>query len=224
LRNGLPRNHPRGAFFFCAWQGALIWRRKSSTQPTSASVSGRQRRLGRLRVGRKPEAKRWRDEQEADRYGIVGLGVNINPQKTRIVHIQNGFEFLGYKIKRGGRPLRLPNSKLKSGSTAGALYAISREKSVRLFKDQIRGLTRRRAPVTTDELIQQINPVLRGWGRVLQARPCPTALQPAQPLDRATPLVASIPALTLLRVANAAPTLAGTINEPLLRDGSTTLS
>src|SRR5215207_7135098 len=27
------------------------------------------------------------------------LGVNINPQKTRIVHVRHGFEFLGYKIK-----------------------------------------------------------------------------------------------------------------------------
>jgi hypothetical protein len=92
------------------------------------------------------------------------LGVHINPQKTRIVHVRNGFEFLGYKIKRGSRPLRLPNSKIKSGSKAGALYAIPREKSVRRFKDQIRRLTRRRAPVTTVELIQRINPTLRGWG------------------------------------------------------------
>jgi len=92
------------------------------------------------------------------------LGVHINPQKTRIVHVRHGFEFLGYKIKRGNRPMRLPRVKIKSGTTAGALYAYPREKSIRHFKDQIRRLTRRRAPVTTVELIWQINPVLRGWG------------------------------------------------------------
>src|SRR6202012_3933216 len=92
------------------------------------------------------------------------LGVHINPQKTRIVHVRHGFEFLGYKIKRGSRPMRLPDAKIKSGQKAGALYAIPREKSVQRFKDQVRRLTRRRAPVTTVELIQQINPVLRGWG------------------------------------------------------------
>ena len=37
--------------------------------------------------------------------------MNINPQKTRIVHVRHGFEFLGYKIKRGGRPMRLPTSR-----------------------------------------------------------------------------------------------------------------
>jgi group II intron reverse transcriptase/maturase len=92
------------------------------------------------------------------------LGVSINPHKTRIVHVRHGFEFLGYKIKRGNRPMWLPAGKIKSGAKAGALYAYPREKSVRRFKDQVRRLTRRTAPVTTSELIQRINPVLRGWG------------------------------------------------------------
>jgi hypothetical protein len=93
------------------------------------------------------------------------LGVHINPQKTRIVHVRHGFEFLGYKIKRGSRPMRLSPNKIRSGAQPGALYAYPREKSVRHFKDQIRQLTRRRAPVSTEELIEQINPVVRGWGQ-----------------------------------------------------------
>jgi len=92
------------------------------------------------------------------------LGVAINPRKTRIVHVKQGFEFLGYKIKRGNRPMRLPAGKIRSGIKAGALYAYPRQKSIRHFKDQIRHLTCRRAPVTTAQLIQQINPILRGWG------------------------------------------------------------
>ena len=92
------------------------------------------------------------------------LGVNINLQKTRIVHVRHGFEFLGYKIKRGGRRLRLPTSKIRTRARPGALYAFPREKSIRHFKDQIRRLTRRNAPVSTQELIKQANPVVRGWG------------------------------------------------------------
>ncbi len=92
------------------------------------------------------------------------LGVTLHTEKTRIVHVRHGFEFLGYKIKRGSRPLRLTAAKITSGARRGALYAYPREKSIRHFKDQIRRRTRRKASVSTRELIEQINPVIRGWG------------------------------------------------------------
>jgi len=101
---------------------------------------------------------------EAARRVLKTLGVTINPQKTRIVHVRHGFEFLGYKIKRGSRRLRLPTSKIKTGTRRGSLYAYPRGKSINHFKDQVRRLTRRTAPVSTRELVQQVNPVVRGWG------------------------------------------------------------
>jgi group II intron reverse transcriptase/maturase len=91
------------------------------------------------------------------------LGVQLHPQKTRIVHVRQGFEFLGYKIKRG-KQLRLPPGKIRSGAKPGELYAYPREKSIRRFMDQVRALTRRRVPLKTKELIEELNPVLRGWG------------------------------------------------------------
>ena len=91
------------------------------------------------------------------------LGVVLHPQKTRIVHVQQGFEFLGYKIKRG-KALRLPASKIRSQARSGALYAYPREKSICRFKDQVRQRSKRRVPLRTRELIAGLNPVLRGWG------------------------------------------------------------
>ncbi len=91
------------------------------------------------------------------------LGVCINRAKTRIVHVRHGFDFLGYKIKRG-KGLRLPPSKIQSRTHSGALYAYPSQKSIQHFKDQVRRRTRRKAPVTTEELVDQLNPVLRGWG------------------------------------------------------------
>ena len=93
------------------------------------------------------------------------LGVTLNVKKTRIVHVRYGFEFLGYKIKLGQKPLRLPGSKIRSGVQQGALYAFPRDKSIRHFRNQIRQCTRRRAPRTTEQLIQEINPIIRGWGQ-----------------------------------------------------------
>src|SRR5215471_12411624 len=95
------------------------------------------------------------------------LGVQLNPEKTRIVHVRFGFEFLGYQIKRG-RPRQLGNRKLGKTAPAGTLYAYPREKSIRRFKEQVRQLTIRRAPVTIQELIDELNPKLRGWGHYYQ--------------------------------------------------------
>lgn len=95
---------------------------------------------------------------------LKALGVELHADKTRIVHVSAGFEFLGFKIKRGYRPLRLPAGKIRTGVKVGDLYAYPRQKSLQHFKDQIRQLTSRKAPCTTQELIAQINPVIRGWG------------------------------------------------------------
>jgi RNA-directed DNA polymerase len=101
----------------------------------------------------------------AARQVLEKLGVELHSEKTRIIHIREGFEFLGYKIKRGSRPLKLSSNKIRGGAKSGDLYAYPREKSIQHFKDQIRKLTRRRAPVDTQELIEEINPIIRGWGR-----------------------------------------------------------
>src|ERR1700739_982690 len=92
------------------------------------------------------------------------LGVQLHPQKTRVVHVRQGFEFLGYKIKRGQRPLRLMPHKIRSGVRDGDLYAYPKVKSIRRFMDQVRERTKRRIPLTTSELIADLNPVIRGWG------------------------------------------------------------
>jgi len=92
------------------------------------------------------------------------LGVELHPQKTRIVHAQDGFEFLGYKIKRGKKKLYLPESKIRSQARQGALYAYPKEKSIRRFMDRVRQRTKRRLPLPTKELIEELNPLLRGWG------------------------------------------------------------
>jgi hypothetical protein len=121
---------------------------------------------------------RWADDfvvlcqtrEEAQRARAVAgrflreeLGVERHPQKTRIVHISQGFEFLGYTVKQGAGH-RLPAHKRRGRAHPHNLYAIPREKSVQRFKDQIRALTRRKAPLTRREVIERIHPVMRGWG------------------------------------------------------------
>jgi len=51
------------------------------------------------------------------------LGVELHTNKTRVVHIKVGFEFFGFKIKCGNRPLQLSQEKILSGIARGDLYA-----------------------------------------------------------------------------------------------------
>jgi hypothetical protein len=104
-----------------------------------------------------------RSAVDAARRILKQLGVELHPQKTRIVHVRYGFEFLGYKIKRG-KKLHLPESKIRSQARSGALYAYPREKSIQRFQDQVRQRTKRRVPLKTQELIAKLNPLLRRWG------------------------------------------------------------
>lgn len=91
------------------------------------------------------------------------LGLTLHPEKTRIVHITWGFEFLGYKLKRG-KGLKLSESKLSKKPNAQGMYAVPKEQSIRRFMDQIRLKTKRKIPLTLKEIIDEINPIIRGWG------------------------------------------------------------
>jgi hypothetical protein len=51
------------------------------------------------------------------------LGLELHPTKTKIVHISQGFEFLGYLVKLGSR---------------GTLFALPSDKSMENFKDKVR--------------------------------------------------------------------------------------
>ena len=96
---------------------------------------------------------------------LAQLGVQLHPQKTRIVHIHRGFEFLGYKIKQGRPRAALRRRKLGQSGPAGTVYAFPREKSIDRFKEQVRQLTKRVVPLRTDQIITELNPIVRGWGQ-----------------------------------------------------------
>lgn len=92
------------------------------------------------------------------------LGVTLNAKKTRIVNIKQGFEFLGFKIKQGKGVLRLPASKIKAKLNKHNLCAFPKDKSVARFKDAVRQKTQRKSPLRTVEIVEELNPLIRGWG------------------------------------------------------------
>ena len=74
-------------------------------------------------------------------------GLELSPEKTRITHIEVGFDFLGFNVRKY-------NGKLLIKPAKG---------SVKAFLAEIRGFIKSRATVKTAELIRQLNPKVRGW-------------------------------------------------------------
>jgi group II intron reverse transcriptase/maturase len=72
------------------------------------------------------------------------LRLELNAEKTRVVSFREGFDFLGFRLQ----------SRFKK----------PRAKSVESFKDKVRHLTRRQHPEKVDQVIEALNPVIRGWG------------------------------------------------------------
>ena len=85
-----------------------------------------------------------------------GLGLRLHPEKTRIVRDTQGFEFLGYKVGRG--------KGLRHKAGGPSLYAIPTDRSIKRFKDKVRTATNRRNPKDLEGVLDELNPIIRGWG------------------------------------------------------------
>jgi len=90
------------------------------------------------------------------------LELQLHPEKTQIVHITRGFEFLGYKIGRG--------KGLRHKAGGPSLYAVPTDRSIERFKDKVRTATDRRNPKSLEGVLGELNPIIRGWGNSRRPR------------------------------------------------------
>ena len=111
------------------------------------------------------------------------LGLPLHPEKTRIVHITRGFEFLGYKVGRG--------KGLRHKAGGPSLYALPTDRSIKRFKDKVRTATNRRNPKDLEGVLAELNPIVRGWGNYYRRAKVRRAVSPPQPLDRVARLGAT---------------------------------
>lgn len=87
------------------------------------------------------------EAQAADRlvrHILADIGLSVSEAKTGICRTSDGFEFLGFALK--GRSLQ------------------PRPAALERFKNRVRTLTRRQAPVSLARMIEDLNPTIRGWG------------------------------------------------------------
>ena len=85
---------------------------------------------------------------------LAPMGLRLSEEKTRVCHIDEGFDFLGWAIQRRDQPSRAGHK---------AVYTFASKKSLASIIAKIRLLTRREKHRTLADLLRRLNPVLRGW-------------------------------------------------------------
>jgi RNA-directed DNA polymerase len=85
---------------------------------------------------------------------LAPVGLRLSKTKTRVCHIDEGFDFLGWRVRR--RAWRGRAGKM-------AVYTYPSKKALAAIKDKVRRLTRRAHHRTLADLLRRLNPALRGW-------------------------------------------------------------
>lgn len=85
-------------------------------------------------------------------------GLEFNEKKTKIVHIKDGFDFLGFNISRKSWNPRLN----KRTEQETVLVIVPSHKGITKIKDVISETIRKGSPI--ERIVSTLNPILRGWG------------------------------------------------------------
>jgi RNA-directed DNA polymerase len=78
---------------------------------------------------------------------LAERGLVLSPEKTRITHIKDGFDFLGWNLRKYDGTLLMKPSKA----------------NVKAHFDRIREVIKANKTATQVNLIRLLNPILRGW-------------------------------------------------------------
>ena len=85
---------------------------------------------------------------------LAPLGLRLAEEKTRVVHIDEGFDFLGFTIRR----MR------KRGTSKHYVCTVPSKKAIQAVKDKVSAMTYRSTlHMSPEVLIQHINRALAGW-------------------------------------------------------------
>ena len=81
------------------------------------------------------------------------MGLTVNREKTRITKWVEGFNFIGFEFAKRRSP--------KSGKWS--IYIFPSKSAQRNIRRRIKYFTKRRAPITPAEFVEQVNQTVRGW-------------------------------------------------------------
>ncbi len=78
---------------------------------------------------------------------LAERGLTLSPEKTRITHIREGFDFLGFNVRKYENKLLIKPA----------------QSSVKALLGKIRQFIKSHPTIKTEHLIYHLNPIVRGW-------------------------------------------------------------
>jgi RNA-directed DNA polymerase len=100
--------------------------------------------------GTKADAEALREEIA----GVLStMGLRLSEEKTLITHIDEGLDFLGWRIQR----------RRKRGTSRRYVYTYPSHKAIKAVTGKVKTRCRQNLNLPLETLLRQLNPVLRGW-------------------------------------------------------------
>ncbi len=100
--------------------------------------------------GERADVEAMREEAAA---ALATVGLRLSQAKTLITHIDEGLDFLGWRIQRHRKP----------GADKRYVYTYPSKKAVKAVTGKVRALSRLNRNQPLEVLLHNLNPVLRGW-------------------------------------------------------------
>jgi len=94
------------------------------------------------------------------------LGLRLSPAKTQVVHMSDGFDFLGFHIRW----------KRKRGTNTWHVYTFIADRPLRSLKAKVRALTFRKSQQDPGTVLIRLNQIIRGWANYFRHAACKRTL------------------------------------------------
>lgn len=89
---------------------------------------------------------------------LTQVGLRLSEEKTHVVHIDEGFDFLGFRIQRHRKP----------GTNNCYVYTFPSRKAVTSTRQKVKKISRQGTNHPLADLLRQLNMALRGWTAYFQ--------------------------------------------------------
>jgi RNA-directed DNA polymerase len=84
---------------------------------------------------------------------LAGIGLRLSPEKTKIAHIDDGFDLLGFRIRRD----------IKQGDGRRYVYTYPSKNALTSITRKVNAISRQGTNQPLSEILRQLELALRGW-------------------------------------------------------------